>query len=182
MDKYSKERPGIEMKLKYYIRGFGVGIIFTALILSMLRTPEKNVMSNEEIMEQAKELGMVDPNEADIKMLETTVPTDKNTPVPTKEVEKKEIVVTMTPKVKNTSKPKKTKKTAVEKEMVSITVERGMWSEKICQKLQELGVVDDGKALDKYLCENGYASNIKPGVYKVNKGASYEEIAKALTK
>lgn len=178
------------MKWKYYLRGFGVGVIFTAVILAILNSSGKNLMSNQEIMEQAKELGMVDPNESNITILETAVPTDKTTPVPTKEV--KEVVVTVTPNVKETSKTEKQEKETTEtnknqkpaekEEVVKITVESGMWSEKICQKLQELGVVDDAKSLDEYLCENGYASNIRPGIYKVYKGASYEEIAQALTK
>lgn len=178
------------MKFKYFLRGFGVGIVFTAIILAMLHTSGKNTMSDKDIIERAKKLGMIDSSELDTTLLETPLPTDNITSKPTEKV--KEIVVTITPKAKetpkikkqteDTSKPKKTKKPVVEKEVVSITVESGMWSEKICQKLQELGVVDNAEELDEYLCEKGYASNIQPGIYKIKKGASYEEIAKALMK
>ena len=44
---------------------------------------------------------------------------------------------------------------------------------KICEKLEKLGVIDDAKELDEYLCENGYASNIRPGVYQLKKGTDY---------
>ena len=182
------------MKFKYFLRGFGIGIIFTAIIVAILHTSEKNVMSDREIIEQAKKLGMVASNEKDMDFLESATPTAAPTLEPTEKV--KEIVVTLTPKAKETqkaketSKPEKTKNNTPtpdkagdsKEETISITIESGMWSGKICQKLEELGVVDNAEEFDEYLCENGYESNIKPGIYQIKKGVSYEEIAKALIK
>jgi hypothetical protein len=47
----------IEMKLKYYMRGLGIGILITTIVLSIGGKKEK--ITDEEIMARAKELGMV---------------------------------------------------------------------------------------------------------------------------
>lgn len=47
------------MNLKYYLRGLGIGILVTALIMS-IAAGGKETLSNEEIIERAKALGMVE--------------------------------------------------------------------------------------------------------------------------
>lgn len=93
--------------------------------------------------------------------------------------------VTSAPKV--TQKPMATSKpigktSAPQREIVSVTITAGMWSDQIAQKFKELELVDDAKAFDDYLCDNNYASLIRVGSYKIPKGSSYEEIAKIITK
>ena len=46
------------MKLKYYLRGLGIGIIVTAIIMSLVRQPEK--LTDAQIKLRALELGMVE--------------------------------------------------------------------------------------------------------------------------
>ncbi len=48
------------MNLKYYLRGLGIGTIVTALILGIALGNPNDQMSNEEIKQRAKELGMVE--------------------------------------------------------------------------------------------------------------------------
>ena len=48
------------MKLKYYLRGLGIGIIITAIIMSFTRQPEK--LTDAQIKLRAHELGMVEKN------------------------------------------------------------------------------------------------------------------------
>ncbi len=48
------------MNLKYYLRGLGVGIIVTSLILGIGLGSRKETLSNEEIKERARALGMVE--------------------------------------------------------------------------------------------------------------------------
>lgn len=47
------------MKLKYYLRGAGVGLIIATLIFTIALATEKPQMSEKEIIEEAKKLGMV---------------------------------------------------------------------------------------------------------------------------
>lgn len=48
------------MNLKYYLRGLGIGIIVTALILGFSVGGKEKTLSNEEIKERAKALGMTE--------------------------------------------------------------------------------------------------------------------------
>ena len=45
------------MKLKYYLRGLGIGMILTTFILMISFSGKK--MSDEEVIKRAEELGMV---------------------------------------------------------------------------------------------------------------------------
>ena len=47
------------MKIRYYLRGLGLGILFTAVFF-MIGGDSKQTMSNEMIKERAKELGMIE--------------------------------------------------------------------------------------------------------------------------
>lgn len=52
------------MKLKYYLRGLGIGIICTAIIMGIaLSGNKKETMTDTEIIERARLLGMVMPEE-----------------------------------------------------------------------------------------------------------------------
>ena len=52
------------MRFKYYLRGCGLGIILTAVILSVgFRQSREGAVSDEEIMLRASELGMVTPTD-----------------------------------------------------------------------------------------------------------------------
>ncbi len=48
------------MKLKYYLRGMGIGIILTAIVMGFALGGRKATMSDAEIIQRAKALGMVD--------------------------------------------------------------------------------------------------------------------------
>ena len=54
------------MKLKYYLRGLGIGIICTAIIMGIaLSGNKKETMTDTEIIERARLLGMVMPEETE---------------------------------------------------------------------------------------------------------------------
>ena len=55
------------MKLKYYLRGLGFGIFFTALICGTGHSTAMEPMTDSEIIQRAKELGMVEGTLADGK-------------------------------------------------------------------------------------------------------------------
>lgn len=51
------------MNLKYYLRGLGLGIVMTAVIMGIVTHSQKETFTDEEIMEKAKELGMIEDSE-----------------------------------------------------------------------------------------------------------------------
>ena len=50
------------MKLNYYLRGLGIGIVVTALLMGIALSGRKEKMTDEEIRQRALEMGMVDGN------------------------------------------------------------------------------------------------------------------------
>ncbi|WP_029232117.1 hypothetical protein [Butyrivibrio sp. VCB2006] len=48
------------MKLKYYLRGMGIGIILTAIVMGFALGGRKATISDAEVIERAKSLGMID--------------------------------------------------------------------------------------------------------------------------
>ena len=59
------------MKFKYYLRGIGIGIIFASIIFLVAYNDSKpSGLSDNEIIERAKELGMVEANDPINKLID----------------------------------------------------------------------------------------------------------------
>ncbi len=197
------------MKLKFFLRGLGIGILVTASILTISHRAQdkQQTLTNEQIVERAQELGMILPEEsqspqpsASLEPSETSTSTPTVVPSPTMEAsptvtpsptaEPKEAVTpsptaepSATPKATPTATPKKaeeTKKTEKAPTYVSVTIEKGMWSETVSRKMEEAGLVKSADDFNVYLMNNGYSSLISVGTYKIQKGATYQEIAEKI--
>lgn len=210
------------MKLKYYLRGLGIGMIVTALILgisfSNRQDQTSQIMTDDQIRERAAELGMVDSSELTLAALqnsekqptegtpeettqtqeqnnietepETTVPAETQATVEPETTQEPE--ATAEPEPEKTAEPEKTvgPETTAEPEVTeapqrtqtaSITIQRGDDSGSASRRLYEAGLVENAKAFDNYLCNNGYSRSINPGTYEIAPGTSEEEIAKIIT-
>ncbi len=58
-----------------------------------------------------------------------------------------------------------------------LVISRGESSMTVSRNLQELGLVEDYRAFDRFLCDNGYDHSISTGTHEIPLGATYEEIA-----
>ena len=198
------------MKLKYYLRGLGIGMIVTALILGISfssRQEQAQTMTDDQIRERAAELGMVDSSELTLAALQNGAmqPTEstpqetptQNSPEAATEPEETQTLetntepeVTVTPEVTNepettvtpeaTPEPEATK-VPEQTQTAGITINRGDDSGSVSRRLYEAGLVENAKAFDNYLCNNGYSRSINPGTYEIVPGTSEEEIAKIIT-
>ncbi len=213
------------MKLKYYLRGLGIGMAVTALILGISfsgrQGQEAQTLTDEQIRERASELGMVDSSELTLAALQnsaqpqttmepevteesetmtereaTAEPETTIEPEATAEPEmttKPEVTAEpeMTTKPETTAEPEMTTKpeatkepeliTAPEQSQTTITIKKGSDSGSVSRVLYEAGLVENAKAFDNYLCNNGYSRSINPGIYEIAPGTSEEEIAKIIT-
>ena len=96
------------MKLKFYLRGLGIGMAIAAVVMGMtFSSSNKETLSDDEIIERAQELGMVEESKvligASVTPVEETAtptPTETATPTPTK---------TATPTPTKTATPTPTK-------------------------------------------------------------------------
>ena len=63
-----------------------------------------------------------------------------------------------------------------------LTVVKGNSSNVVADKLEKLGLIDNARAFDKYLVDNGYATRISVGTFQIPYGSTYEFIAKTITR
>ena len=179
------------MKLKYYLRGLGIGMAVTALILGISfsgrQGQEAQTLTDEQIRERASELGMVDSSELTLAALASSA---AQTPEATIEPEAAaEPEMTTEPEAteepETTTDPEATAEpeliTAPEQSQTTITIKKGSDSGSVSRMLYEAGLVENAKAFDNYLCNNGYSRSINPGIYEIAPGTSEEEIAKIIT-
>ena len=64
---------------------------------------------------------------------------------------------------------------------VSLQIIRGDSSVSVSKRMEELGLIDDASAYDRYLCQNGYDKKIRTGTYEIPVNATQEEIARMIT-
>jgi hypothetical protein len=64
---------------------------------------------------------------------------------------------------------------------VRFEISGGEFSDAICRKLQEEGLISDAKEFNRFLIEKDYDNSILPGIYDIPRDATYEEIAVLLT-
>ncbi len=213
------------MKLKYYLRGLGIGMAVTALILGISfsgrQGQEAQTLTDEQIRERASELGMVDSSELTLAALQNSAQpqttmepevteesetmtepeataepetaTEPKAPAEPEMTTKPEATAEpeMTTKPETTAEPEMTTKpeatkepeliTAPEQSQTTITIKKGSDSGSVSRMFYEAGLVENAKAFDNYLCNNGYSRSINPGIYEIAPGTSEEEIAKIIT-
>ena len=66
------------MNLKFYMRGLGIGIIVTAVIMLVLSYRNSQPLSDAEIKQRASELGMVEESETLLSMVKNEEPAENN--------------------------------------------------------------------------------------------------------
>lgn len=190
------------MRLKYYLRGLGIGIVVTAVIMGVSAERQKPVMTDEQIIARAKELGMVEqegilaeiagesvaavdqtedekaeaPKQEEAKA-EAPKQEEAKAEAPEQEEAKAEMPKTETAD-QETAKQETVQKTA----SVVVSIYPGEGSYTVSRKLAALGLVESADIYDKFLCQNGYDKKLCTGNYTITEGATADEIARILTK
>ena len=184
------------MKLKYYLRGLGIGIIVTTILLMIAFALHKPTMSDADIIARAKheeplqdtettestEVTAVPETEAaQIEEQTTEVAANIEEPVTAEETENPESEMTDTEVATEvSSEANEENNTAVNAAPYTLVVNRGDVCRIVCENLQANGVVDDAEAFRKFLGQKGFASSISVGSYSIPYGLDYEEIYQIL--
>ena len=184
------------MKLKYYLRGIGIGVIVATLVMTVSSVIHNNNLSDEMIIKEAQKLGMIMPESDDDKdslwgndsetesseVSDVDVPNTEDTDVETPDVENPS---TETPDTETSdtemTTPEDTQtpedSQAQENENVAtITIKKGDAARQVSEKLFAAGLVDNAEEFHKYLSDTGYAYYIYIGTYEIPKGSTFEEI------
>ena len=155
------------MKLKYYLRGLGTGILFATIVLFIVYSFN---MTDSKIREKAEKLGMVQAT--------MDITAEKNEES-TSSDNKTENIQTSDNKGENNSTEVINDTTEVKSEYI-LTVSSGSVSLDIAKDLQSHGIINDYKEFNNFLCDNGYDGKIHTGNFKVSSDMSFEEIASLL--
>ena len=195
------------MKLKYYLRGLGIGIIVTTVILAVSFSKKEIKMSDEEIMARAAQLGMVmqetetteqgdteqDPDGTDTgaktevvteqtasELLEERTAAEET--AQNTEAAAEDVAAEAQENSANTDEETQAQQEAAGAEDPSgvyrLVIQKGDVCRIVCEKLAENGVISDAETFRQYLSQIGYASNMRVGNYDIPYGLSNEEIAK----
>lgn len=176
------------MKLKYYLRGVGIGVIVTTLIFMISisihkdDTAAKDTDAGQDIGQTVAEANKL--NTESIQSTETPETQAVNSEMPSSE----EIEAAPSPdqpadpnaaSPETLAAPEGTE--AGTAPAAPFTVGKGEYSDSIAKRLQELALVDNADAFNKFLIEKNYDNFILPGTYTIPLDSTYEEIAALLT-
>ncbi len=192
------------MKLKYYLKGFGVGVLFATVILSisLMLNRQQTGLTDEQIMARARELGMemvsaekeTDTEGPTTKTPESsTMPAESTSPDITEKetasqgetvtgmegmepVETLGEVPSVTERENESSEAVRVEEGADETTVI-IHIEKGMSSDTIVRLLEEAGVVESSDELLNRLWEIEKTRYVRAGTYEFTRGMSVEEIA-----
>ena len=194
------------MKLRYYMRGLGIGVIVTAILMGIALGGDKEKLTDAEIIARAGELGMVESSVlADLnknKEQESKTEESQSTESQSSETEESQTSEsqgseTQEPQTdesqgSETQEPQTDESQSGEtgesqtdetvEEYVTLVIERGASSVSVSKALEKLGLVESAKDFDRYLCNNGYDKSIKVGTHKIKVGSTEEEIAKTISR
>lgn len=189
------------MKLKYYLRGAGIGIIFATLVMTVSSFAHRFNLSDEYIIKEARKLGMVmkeelkedeglwgssdtedliteeteDTQQTEVDTQETESESQKpETPVVPEEPETP--TVPETPVEPETPEEPETPVVNQDSDHVTLVVVSGDTPRKVGEKLVAAGVIEDEVAFMNYVGARGNGYDLKRGTYSIPKEATFEEI------
>ena len=187
------------MKLKYYLRGLGIGVIVTTIILAIALNRKTEALTDAQIKERAAELGMVEENlvkeNDDVTASGTALAPDTQGAVgvadndeqttPGSSSTTKPTTTTTTKKPATSSATTQAAREPVREETENgtyITIEIGAsdWSNHVARTLADAGLEENAADFDQYLIQNGYESIIASGIHRFRVGSSYSELAQEL--
>ena len=180
------------MRLKYYLRGIGCGMLLATVMLSIFfyfggGFKQKEKLTDAEIILRATDLGMVMGEAGEIDTDEDGQALD--------EVSSEDVIASETTEtidaVEDENKDKTIEEYVAEGDAsrgeqessvsyVAFTVSGGQSSETICSNLYQKGLIDDPKEFNKYLNTLGIDKRIPNGTFYIKEGSSYDDIAAEL--
>ena len=192
------------MKLKYYLRGLGIGIIITTIVLMIAYSGHKTELTDEEIIKRAETLGMVMKEESLFPNSEMNKNTENSEASEVTEnlevtmeqnsegVTESENLVEAEPEIETESETETESEAESEVESESeseegatdetyhLVIPAGSVPRLMCSEVEENGVVESASALRQYLVDVGYVTSIVVGEYEIPYGSTNEEVYQIL--
>lgn len=179
------------MRLKYYLRGIGSGIVLATTLLAISfffgGGYKDSSLSDEDIIARATELGMTMPEdestnnqdeseEQDVVDGEAADSTEIDEDPSSSEVAGEKTVEEYVQEAEAATQDEVDETITY----VSFSVRSGQSSEVISSNLYKEGLIDDADAFNKYLNKLGVDDRIPSGTFYVKQGSSYDDIVALL--
>lgn len=199
------------MRLKYYLRGLGLGILFAVFIMMVGYRNHGSLMSDSEIIEKAKALGMVetedssgmkndkktdnktdkksdkktDTSEPDTTIADTSAAEDTQTGTDNTDADNiagtADADTTAPSDVAATDSAASDAAQPQQNTTFTVTVGSGDTCRMIAERLQAAGIIDDAEKFRAYMGQKGVDQFIADGSHEIPYGASYDDIINILT-
>lgn len=200
------------MKFKYYIRGFGTGVLFATVLLMITLAVKDNMPSDKRkqtnssgnlvIDDVTKQNGTMEPDST-TEQNHTTEPDSTTEPDRTEEPDSTtepdstaEQNSTTSQQGESSQENASTQATTDSSEQAvpttepssgseiifTLSITPGMTSNEAADILASYGIVESGYDFNMYLYKNGYESRLRVGNYQIKAGMSYKEIAEIITR
>lgn len=191
------------MRLKYYLRGLGLGIIFTCLMFMLFSNKkadntdqmdanqqletttetlssqtsgdDKNDTANDEAVSGGADVQNNTDAEADVNAQNNT---DAQNPADNQTGESD--TTDTSNQTDDSDITGETGTDDVQDEYVTLVIEKGDIARDVAESLYEDGIIDDVESFRKYLGETGVSRTLHAGKYNIKVGSTYEEIVELL--
>ncbi len=191
------------MRWKYYLRGLGCGILVATIILAITLRVQKEQLTDSEIIERAKALGMVmeDSQKGSLWKFDDTEDEDTTDTQPAMAGQEpvnsegssngqEPTTPESSPNVQGPTTPEgnaqgqaapASEGGTTEQGYVTIEIQPGEYLWTLSKKLKEKGLITDAEEFRSYMNENGYEDKLVNGTYQVPENATMEEMAVMFT-
>mgnify|MGYP004695329101 FL=1 len=191
------------MRLKYYLRGLGLGIIFTCLMFMLFSNKKADNTDQMDINQQletttetlSNQTSGDDKNDtANDEAVSGSADVQNNTDA------EDDVNAQNNANAQNTADNQtgasdttdtsnqtddsnitgETGTDDVQDEYVTLVIEKGDIARDVAESLYEDGIIDDAESFRKYLGETGVSRTLHAGEYNIKVGSTYEEIVELL--
>lgn len=173
------------MSVKSFTLGLGIGILFISAVAVVLfksqemefekklKAVEETPISNEDIIQQAKELGMVMYTELPEKEDDTGQSSERSSEYEA-EADRTDTL--------EEDYADRSDDTEAADAYININIPYGTKATQVANELYDAGIIDDADSFKEYLIEKKLTKKIRTGSYRIKQGSTYDEIAAIIRK
>lgn len=167
------------MKLKYQLRGLGIGLIITTIILTIsnnVRQIEANSISNIQPAESTGSILAFD-KDAQSSKADSENNTEAGSQSESASLSEQQSQAEQQTESQGENQAEKEAQTG---NIITVNIKDVYYARQAADILYDMGVIADKEDFITYLDKEGYAEQICEGTYEIMQGDSYETIAKTI--
>lgn len=177
------------MRLKYYLRGLGLGIIFTCLMFMLFSNKKADNTDQMDVNQQLETTtetlsSQTSGDDKNDEAVSGGADVQNNTDADAQNPADNQTGASDTTDTSNQTDDSditgETGTDDVQDEYVTLVIEKGDIARDVAESLYEEGIIDDVESFRKYLGETGVSRTLHAGEYNIKVGSTYEEIVELL--